>query len=238
MDLENGEVLLINKPLHFTSFDAVNKLKYAIVKAYNPLFYENGKRIKKFKIGHAGTLDPLATGLLIICYGKKTKSINNFMGMDKEYTGSIFLGATRLSYDKETEIDKTFEASHITNDLIYQTAKDFIGEQMQIPPIFSAIKKDGVRAYQNARDGVEVEMTARKINILEFEITKIKMPLVYFRIVCSKGTYIRSIAYDFGKKLQSGAYLDSLCRTKIGEFNIEQAFSLDDFVHSLPKLEK
>ncbi len=238
MDLENGEVLLINKPLHFTSFDAVNKLKYAFVKAYNPFFYENGKRIKKFKIGHAGTLDPLATGLLIICYGKKTKSINDFMGMDKEYTGSIFLGATRPSYDKETDVDQTFETSHITEDLIYQSAHKFLGEQMQIPPIFSAIKKDGIRAYQNARDGVEVEMVARKINILEFEITKIEMPWIYFRIVCSKGTYIRSIAYDFGKALQSGAYLESLCRTKIGEFELEKAFNLDDFVHSLPNLEK
>jgi tRNA pseudouridine55 synthase len=238
MDLENGEVLLINKPLFFTSFDAVNKLKYAFVKAFNYHFYENGKRIRKFKIGHAGTLDPLATGLLIICYGKKTKSINDFMGMDKEYTGSIFLGATRPSYDKETDVDQTFETSQITADLIYQTANDFLGEQMQIPPIFSAIKKNGIRAYQNARDGVEVEMTARKIKILEFEITKIDMPLVYFRIVCSKGTYIRSIAYDFGKKLQSGAYLDSLCRTKIGEFELVKAFNLEDFVHSLPKLEK
>jgi tRNA pseudouridine55 synthase len=238
MDLENGEVLLIKKPLHFTSFDAVNKLKYAIVKAYNSYFYENGKRIRKFKIGHAGTLDPLATGLLIICYGKKTKSINDFMGMDKEYTGSFFLGATRPSYDKETEVDQISETSHISDDLIYQTAIDFLGEQMQIPPIFSAIKKDGVRAYQNARDGVKVEMTARKINIVEFEIIKIEMPLVYFRIVCSKGTYIRSIAYDFGKALQSGAYLESLCRTKIGEFMIENAFNLDDFVHLLPKSDK
>lgn len=238
MDIENGEFLLINKPLHFTSFDAVNKLKYAIVKAYNPLFYENGKRIKKFKIGHAGTLDPLATGLLIICYGKKTKSINGFMGMDKEYTGSIFLGATRPSYDKETEINQTFETSHITDELIYETARIFLGEQSQTPPIFSAIKKDGVRAYQNARDGVELEMTPRKINIIEFEITKIEMPLVSFRIVCSKGTYIRSIAYDFGKALRCGAYLDSLCRTKIGEFTLEKAFNLDDFVNSLPKVEK
>ncbi len=238
MDLENGEVLLIKKPLHFTSFDAVNKLKYAIVKAYNAHFYENGKRIKKFKIGHAGTLDPLATGLLIICYGKKTKSINDFMGMNKEYTGSIFLGATRPSYDKETEVDQISETSHISDDLIYQTAIDFLGEQMQIPPMFSAIKKNGIRAYQNARVGVEVEMTARKINIVEFEITKIEMPLVYFRIVCSKGTYIRSIAYDFGRALQSGAYLDSLCRTKIGEFMIENAFNLDDFVHLLPKSDK
>jgi tRNA pseudouridine55 synthase len=160
------------------------------------------------------------------------------MGMDKEYTGSIFLGAIRSSFDKETEVEQTFETSHITEDLIYQTANDFLGEQMQIPPIFSAIKKNGIRAYQNARDGVEFEMTARKINILEFEITKIEMPLVYFRIVCSKGTYIRSIANDFGKALQSGAYLDSLCRTKIGEFMIENAFNLDDFVHSLPKLDK
>jgi tRNA pseudouridine55 synthase len=238
MDVENGEVLLINKPLHFTSFDAVNKLKYAFVKAFNDHFYENGKRVKKFKIGHAGTLDPLATGLLIICYGKKTKSINDFMGMDKEYQGSIFLGATRPSYDKETEIDESFETSHITDDLIHRTANVFLGEQLQIPPIFSAIKKDGVRSYQNARDGVEVLMAARKINILEFEITKIEMPLVHFRIVCSKGTYIRSIAYDFGKALQSGAYLNSLCRTKIGEFSLEKAFNLDDFVHSLPKLEK
>ncbi len=238
MDLENGEVLLINKPLHFTSFDAVNKLKYAIVKAYNLHFYENGKRIRKFKIGHAGTLDPLATGLLIICYAKKTKSINAYMGMDKEYTGSFYLGATRPSYDKETEIDKVFETTHISDELIYQAANDFLGEQMQIPPIFSAIKKDGVRAYQNARDGVEIKMEARKINILEFEITEINMPLVYFRILCSKGTYIRSIAYDFGKALQSGSYLDSLCRTKIGEFNLDNAFNLDDFVHSLPIVEK
>jgi tRNA pseudouridine55 synthase len=232
IDLENGSVLLINKPLEWTSFDAVNKLKYAIIKANRTFFNPPGERKRNLKIGHAGTLDPLATGLLIICAGKKTKSINEYMGLEKEYTGTFFIGATRPSYDKETAIDKEFETGHITQGMIYDAAHSFTGEQMQVPPAFSAIKKDGVRAYKNARQGGEVKLEARSIFIREFEITGIRMPLVDFRIVCSKGTYIRSIASDFGRALQSGAYLDALCRTKIGAFELKDAMSIDDFINS------
>lgn len=233
-DLQKGSVILINKPFGWTSFDAVNKMRYAIIKylrQHNPELFE----AKKYrpKVGHAGTLDPLATGLLIVCAGKETKNIDSYMGMEKEYTGTFFLGATRPSYDNETEINATFKSSHITENDILNTAKQFTGELEQMPPIYSAIKVDGKRSYDSARAGEEIKHKIRKILIKEFEVTKIEMPLVYFRIVCSKGTYIRSIAYDFGKALNSGAYLDSLCRTRIGEFKIEGAMSVEDFVNSM-----
>ncbi len=213
-ELKKGKVLLIDKPLGWTSFDVVNKIRYAILKKHG---------IKKFKVGHAGTLDPLATGLLIICVGKATKTIETYQGMDKEYTGIITLGATTPSYDLETGIDKTYPIEHIDEMLIQETAKSFIGKYAQTPPIFSAIKKNGKKMYEHARKGEEVVMEKRPVEIKEFEIIKIDLPEVHFRTKVSKGTYIRSLAYDFGKKLNSGAYLSSLRRTKIGDFHVKDA---------------
>jgi len=215
-DLKKGQVLLIDKPLHWTSFDIVNKLRYAILKKHN---------LRKFKVGHAGTLDPLATGLLIICVGKATKTIHTFQNQDKEYTGSFYIGATTPSYDLESEVDKTFPTDHITPELIHQTAKKFIGKQKQIPPIFSAIKKNGRKLYEHARKGETVEIKARDVEIKEFEILSVNLPEIKFRVKVSKGTYIRSLAYDFGKALGSGAYLSSLRRTKIGDFDVINAIS-------------
>lgn len=213
-DYKNGQVLLIDKPLNWTSFQVVNKLRWHILKKFN---------LKKIKVGHAGTLDPLASGLLIICTGNFTKKIDEYQGQIKEYTGEITLGATTPSYDMESEINETFSTVHITEDLIKETTKQFLGEIDQKPPMFSALKKDGMRLYDLAREGKTVEINSRKITISEFEITKIALPKIEFRVVCSKGTYIRSLAFDFGKALNSGAYLSKLRRTKIGEFSIENA---------------
>ena len=224
-DYKAGQVLLIDKPLNWTSFQAVNKLRWAIRQAFN---------IKKIKVGHAGTLDPLATGLLIICTGKMTKQINTFQAQVKEYTGTIVLGSTTPSYDLETEIDNTFPTTHITEDLIKETTKQFIGDIEQYPPIFSAIKKEGKRLYEYARAGETVEIKPRIIHISEFEITAIKDLEIQFRVVCSKGTYIRSLAYDFGKALQSGGHLSVLRRTKIGDFNVNNGLSIEDFIANLP----
>ena len=220
-----GQVLLIDKPLTWSSFQAVNKLKYALKRKYD--------LPKKFKIGHAGTLDPLATGLLIICTGKFTKRISEIQAQAKEYTGTITVGATTPSYDLETEVDATFPTEHITKDLITETIKQFLGEIDQKPPVFSAIKKDGKRLYEHARAGEEVEIKARKTTIHEFEITRIALPEIDFRIKCSKGTYIRSIAYDFGLALQSGGHLTALRRTKIGDYCVENAVSPEDFVKNI-----
>jgi len=217
----NGQVLLIDKPLHWTSFQAVNKLKYLLInKVGLP---------KKFKIGHAGTLDPLATGLLLICTGKFTKRISELQGQAKEYTGTFYIGATTPSYDLETEIDNKYTISHIDDHLIHETVKQFIGEIDQKPPIFSAIKKDGVRLYEHARAGETVEINSRKTTIHEFEITRIALPEVDFRVVCSKGTYIRSLAFDFGKALDSGSHLIALRRTKIGNYEVHEAMNLNEF---------
>ena len=213
-DYKNGQVLLIDKPLNWTSFQVVNKLRWHIRQKFN---------LKKIKVGHAGTLDPLASGLLIICTGSFTKKIDEYQGQIKEYTGEITLGATTPSYDMESEIDEIFSITHISEDLIYKTVNQFIGEIDQKPPMFSALKKDGVRLYDMAREGKIIEIALRKITINEFEITNINLPKVEFRVVCSKGTYIRSLAFDFGKALKSGAYLSKLRRTKIGEFNVENA---------------
>jgi tRNA pseudouridine55 synthase len=220
-----GQVLLIDKPLTWSSFQAVNKLKYALKRKYD--------LPKKFKIGHAGTLDPLATGLLIICTGKFTKRITEIQAQAKEYTGTITVGATTPSYDLETEVDATFPTEHITKDLITETIKQFLGEIDQKPPVFSAIKKDGKRLYEHARAGEEVEIKARKTTIHEFEITRIALPEIDFRIKCSKGTYIRSIAYDFGLALQSGGHLTALRRTKIGDYCVENTVSPEDFVKNI-----
>ena len=220
-DYLNGQVLLIDKPLKWSSFQAVNKLKYLLI---NKLGLP-----KKFKIGHAGTLDPLATGLLIVCTGKFTKNISEIQGQAKEYTGTFCLGATTPSYDLETEINATFSTEHITEALIYETVKQFLGEIDQKPPVFSAIKKDGIRLYEHARAGVEVEIASRKTVIHEFEITKISLPEIDFRVVCSKGTYIRSLAYDFGLALHSGAHLTVLRRTKIGDYDVKNAIEVELF---------
>jgi tRNA pseudouridine55 synthase len=224
------DVVLVNKPLGWTSFQVVNKLRYAITKFHIETLKANNVGKKKIKVGHAGTLDPLATGLLIICIGKETKNIDQYMATEKEYTGSIYLGATTPSYDKETEVSETFDISGITNEMIEATAKSFVGEQMQLPPVFSAIKKDGQRAYDAARKGQEIELNPRPITIHNFEITAIELPLVYFKINCSKGTYIRSIAYDFGKKLNNGAHLNSLCRTASGDYNLQNAVTIEEFL--------
>ncbi|MDX1766590.1 MAG: tRNA pseudouridine(55) synthase TruB [Arenibacter troitsensis] len=219
-DFLDGQVLLIDKPLGWSSFQAVNSLKWKIRKKF---------QLKKIKIGHAGTLDPLATGLLLICTGKATKTINELQGQEKEYTGTITLGGTTPSYDLETEINEKYPMDHITNEMIHSTTAQFIGDIEQIPPVFSALKKDGKRLYEYAREGKEVEIKKRKVTITEFEITSISLPMVQFRVVCSKGTYIRSLAHDFGKALQSGAHLSSLKRTKIGDYNVNKAITPEEF---------
>ena len=228
INVEQGCVLLINKPLTWTSFDVVNKLRYILLRSLHKFKEIKEGEKRKLKVGHAGTLDPLATGLLIVCIGKETKNIDQYMATEKEYTGSFYIGATRPSYDNETEVDQTYPTGHITTELIHQTTQQFLGDIMQLPPVYSAIKKDGVRLYESARAGIEVELTPRPVTIKSFEITKIEMPIVEFRVVCSKGTYIRSLAYDFGKALNSGAYLNSLCRTRSGNYLLSDALSLDD----------
>ncbi len=222
-----GEIILINKPLTWTSFQAVNKIKHGL-KKHPSLFHDN--KFVHLKIGHAGTLDPLATGLLIVCSGKKTKEIHLYQDLKKEYTGSFFLGATTPCFDLEKPIDATYPTEHISEQNILDTAKTFLGKQMQTPPIFSAIRVNGERAYELARKGETAELKARPIEILEFEITNIKMPEINFKIVCTKGTYIRSIARDFGMALKSGAHLTALCRTKIGDFDVKNALSPEEFL--------
>jgi len=223
-DFLNGKVLIIDKPLNWTSFQVVNKIRWAIRQKFN---------LKKIKVGHAGTLDPLATGLLILCTGKMTKKINEFQAENKEYTGTITLGATTPSFDLETEIDQSFPTGHITEELVINATASFKGLIQQKPPIYSALKKDGVRLYELARKGEQTEIKSREVHILDFEITKFELPQVNFRIVCSKGTYIRSIANDFGKELQSGGHLSSLRRTKSGTFDLSTAISPESFVDEL-----
>lgn len=214
----DGKVILINKPLHWTSFDVVRKLRSLI-------------QIKK--IGHAGTLDPLATGLLIVCTGKLTKKINEFMAQEKEYTGSITLGAVTPTYDLESEPEQQKDFSFVTKDLLQKTTEKFIGDIEQFPPIYSAIKKDGVALYELARRGEEVELKARNIHIKSFEITNIELPVVHFKVICSTGTYIRSLANDYGAALGCGGYLSSLCRTRIGGFKNEEAETMEEFEKAL-----
>ncbi|HRE39013.1 MAG TPA: tRNA pseudouridine(55) synthase TruB [Chitinophagaceae bacterium] len=215
---EEGKVLLINKPLQWTSFDAVRKIRNLI-------------RIKK--VGHAGTLDPLATGLLIICTGRFTKKINEYMAQEKEYTGTFTLGATTPTYDLESEPENFKSTDRINVELLKSTTEKFMGEIMQVPPAHSAIKVDGKRVYELARQGKEVKLEPRKITIKEFEITKVEMPMVHFKVVCSTGTYIRSLANDFGAALGCGAYLSSLCRTRIGSFLLDDAMSIEGFEASI-----
>ncbi|SHI36312.1 tRNA pseudouridine(55) synthase TruB [Pseudozobellia thermophila] len=223
-DFLNGQLLLIDKPLGWSSFQAVNKLKWAIRKKFG---------LKKIKIGHAGTLDPLATGLLLICTGKFTKTIPELQGQAKEYTGIVTLGATTPSYDLETEIDQSYPIDHITEGAIHDAANSFIGNIEQRPPVFSAIKKDGKRLYEYARKGEQVEIKTRTVHITAFEITQINFPDVHFRIACSKGTYIRSLAHDLGLKLRSGAHLTELRRTKIGDYNVNNALDPNVFAENL-----
>lgn len=224
-DFIKGEVLLIDKPYDWTSFDVVNKLK-------SLLKYHLG--IKKIKMGHAGTLDPLATGLLIVCTGGFTKKIDEYQEQEKEYTGTMILGATTPSYDMETQVDKTFDISRISDKDIYEAAKTFIGNIQQVPPAYSAKKIGGERAYEFARKGIEVTMKAREILIKEFVITNILLPEISFRVVCSKGTYIRSLAKDLGEKLGNGAYLSQLRRTRIGELFVENALTIEKVISLLP----
>lgn len=223
-DFQTGQVILIDKPLDWTSFQIVNKIRWMILKKF---------KIKKIKVGHAGTLDPLATGLLIICTGKFTKKIDEYQAREKEYTGTFTLGATTPSYDLETEIDQKFDISDISEEKIKETVHQFIGDIQQQPPIFSALKKDGKKLYEFARVGKEVEIPSRIVTISEFEITNIDLPKVDFRVVCSKGTYIRSLASDFGKALQNGAFLSALRRTRIGDFSVENAININDIERDL-----
>jgi len=217
---QEGRVLLIDKPLNWTSFQVVNKIRWLIKQQFN---------IKKIKVGHAGTLDPLATGLLILCTGKFTKKIETYQAQVKEYTGTITLGATTPSYDLESEIDQKFDISEISEADILKNTQQFLGKIQQQPPIFSALKQNGKRLYEFAREGSKIEIPSRPVTITEFKITKIKLPCIEFRIVCGKGTYIRSLAHDFGKSLNNGAHLSGLRRTKIGEFRVEDAISVLEF---------
>ncbi len=210
----DGKTILINKPLHWTSFDVIRKMRGLL-------------QIKK--IGHAGTLDPLATGLLIVCTGKFTKKINEYMAQEKEYTGSFTLGAVTPTYDLESEPEQPKDHSFVTKQMLDDTTKQFIGDIDQMPPVYSAIKKDGVALYELARRGEEVELQPRKINISSFEITDFQSPVVYFKVTCSTGTYIRSLANDYGAALGCGAYLSSLCRTRIGDFKVEDAVGMEEF---------
>lgn len=228
-----GEILLIDKPYTWSSFQAVNKIKHALKN--HPSLMVDDKKVKP-KVGHAGTLDPLATGLLIVCTGKKTKTINDLMGLEKEYTGTFFLGATTPCYDLEKPVDKTYPTEHITTEALQQAAKDFTGLQQQVPPLFSAVMVNGKRAYELAREGAEVELKSREIEIKEFELSNINLPTVDFRIVCSKGTYIRSIARDFALALNTGGHLTALRRTRIGSFNVNDAVSPVDFAAKIQGL--
>ncbi|MBA3971540.1 MAG: tRNA pseudouridine(55) synthase TruB [Bacteroidetes bacterium] len=229
-DFRAGEVILIHKPLTWTSFQVVNKMKWLIKN--HPSLVVDGKKVQP-KIGHAGTLDPLATGLLIVCTGKQTKSITSYQAQEKEYTGTFYIGATTPCYDREKEIDAHFPTAHITSQMIYDTTSQFTGVIQQTPPLFSAIKIDGKRAYDIARAGLTAEIKSKEIEIKIFEITRIALPEVDFRVVCSKGTYIRSLARDFGEALKSGAHLTALCRTRIGEYQLKDAMTIAEFEAAL-----
>ncbi|MCB9256590.1 MAG: tRNA pseudouridine(55) synthase TruB [Chitinophagales bacterium] len=224
--LAEAGIILLNKPLEWTSFDAVNKLKYRISKKL-------GLKTRKFKIGHAGTLDPLASGLLILCTGKATKQIQEIQDAEKTYTGTFYLGATTPSYDLETEIKENFSIDHITEEDCTQAAQSFLGEIDQVPPIYSAIWVDGKRSYELARQGLDVALKSRKVSIKAFEVNATKLPLISFKVRCSKGTYIRTLANDFGKSLHNGAYLNSLIRTEIGEYKLEDAWNMEELIAHL-----
>lgn len=225
-DLQSGVTLLVDKPLTWTSFDVVNKLKFTL---------RNEKGLKKIKIGHAGTLDPLATGLLIVAIGKDTKQITEYQELTKNYSGVFYIGATTISYDSEFEPNTIFPTGHINKDLINSAKIELTGEIFQTPPIFSALKVDGQRSYIKARKGEQVELEKRKVTIYNFEITKIELPEIIFKVKCSKGTYIRSLAFDFGEKLNSGAYLKNLNRDAIGNFKNSDAFNFFELIDFFKK---
>lgn len=220
-DFKAGTMLLVDKPQDWTSFDVVNKIRHKIKRRLG---------VKKIKVGHAGTLDPMATGLLIICTGKATKTIDGYQGMPKTYTGTILLGATTPSFDAETPIDAKYPTDHITNAAIEAARYQFVGDLEQVPPVFSAIKVDGQPLYKKARKGIEVKVEPRPVSIYSFEITRVALPEIDFEVHCSKGTYIRSLAHDFGKALDSGAHLVALRRTKIGDYNVKDAWQVEDLV--------
>ncbi|MCX6249297.1 MAG: tRNA pseudouridine(55) synthase TruB [Bacteroidetes bacterium] len=223
-NFEEGEILLINKPYQWTSFDVVNNIR---------MFLRGGLGIKKIKIGHTGTLDPLATGLLILCTGKFTKQIEQFKDLDKEYTGTFTLGSTTPSFDLETEVDTVHSWDHITEQEIQNVVKSMTGTFSQVPPIYSAIKIKGKRAYDYARKDQEVVVNPKQVTISAFEITGLRLPYVDFRVSVSKGTYIRAMARDFGKALHCGAHLNALCRNRIGNYHLRDAYELDDLKKSL-----
>ena len=228
LEFQTGTTLLVNKPKGWTSFDVVNKIRYKLRHRF---------QVKKFKVGHAGTLDPMATGLLIICTGKFTKKLTEFQGFPKSYTGTITLGATTPSYDAETEIDEIFPTEHLTEELLHATKKQFEGSIEQYPPMYSAIKVDGQPLYKKARKGIKIEVKPRPVEIYEFALTDIRMPEVDFEVSCSKGTYIRSLAFDYGKALNSGGYLTALRRTSVGAFNIKDAWEVEaliEFIENIP----
>ena len=224
VDDQSGEILLVDKPFKWTSFDVVNKLRWNLKQKLG---------VKNIKVGHAGTLDPLATGLLIICTGKNTKKIDHYVSEEKRYTGTILLGKTTPSYDLETEFNASFSIDHISTELMEEARLSFLGEIDQVPPLFSAKQIDGKRAYELARAGSTIELNPNKVTIYSFEINSSNFPEINFEITCSKGTYIRSIAHDFGKKIDSGATLISLRRTGSGVFDIEQARSVDDWIQEI-----
>lgn len=220
-DFQAGATLLVDKPQGWTSFDVVNKIRYKLKKRL---------KVKKIKVGHSGTLDPMATGLLVICTGKFTKKLTQFQGLSKDYTGTMMLGASTPSYDAETDIEERFPYDHIDAAMLESARSQFIGEIEQIPPMFSAIKVDGQPLYKKARKGEKIEIDPRTVHISNFELSRIEFPEIDFKVSCSKGTYIRSLAHDFGKALRSGAYLKTLRRTRVGEFRIEDAWQLNDLV--------
>lgn len=224
VDFQEGSLLLVDKPLEWTSFDVVNKIRYTIKHALN---------IKKIKVGHAGTLDPLATGLLLVCTGRYTKKINELTSLDKTYIGSLKLGATTLSYDAEMDENQVFDLTNIDEERIRRTSEYFKGEIVQSPPVYSAVKIDGVASYKRVRNGEEVKMRERKVMIHDFQITKVDIPRVEFQVECSKGTYIRTLADDFGKKLNNGAYLTGLRRTKTAGYNVKDAWPLDELIKAI-----
>ncbi len=224
LDYQQGQTILIDKPLNWTSFQVVNKLRWAIRKKFG---------LKKIKVGHAGTLDPLASGLLIICTGKMTKQIETFQGQIKEYIAEVCFGATTPSYDLETEIDARFSTAHISEERLQKIMPQFLGEILQKPPLFSAIKKDGKRLYEFARAGKTTEIKSRKVHIYELELQKFESDRATLRVVCSKGTYIRSLAHDLGMAIESGAHLSALKRTKIGNFSVADARTIEQFLEDL-----
>lgn len=227
-EFAQGSTIVVDKPLEWTSFDVVNKIRWNLKRKLG---------VKKIKVGHAGTLDPLATGLLVLCIGKHTKQINDIMVGKKTYTGTILVGKTTPSYDLETEYNEEFPVEHITNELMEEVRQSFLGEQQQVPPIFSAKQVDGKRAYDLARAGKEVELKSNTITVDDFKIDATAFPEVTFEIICSKGTYIRSIAHDFGKKLNSGGTLIELRRTVSGDFSVDDAKSVDDWIQFIQDME-